>query len=267
MPSATLIGVPYDAKSSYARGPALAPDAIRAALWSQSGNRFSEGLIEVLSPDHLGDYGNIAIESEDYPLLAIENAVSLVLNRSSIPLVLGGDHSITYGVVRTVARAVQPFTILHLDAHNDLHDSFAGDRLSHASPFARIMEERLTARLVQVGIRCLTPNQRDQANRFAVQMIDMTSWTAGRRPEIEGPCYLSLDMDVLDPAFAPGLSHREPGGLSPRDVIGLIQSIPGPLVAADIVELNPVRDWDGITALVAARFVKEVVSRIASSAR
>jgi arginase family enzyme len=123
------------------------------------------------------------------------------------------------------------------------------------------MEERLCTRLVQVGIRAMSAPQRDQVRRFGVEQIDMRAWSAGVRPEIRGPWYLSLDLDGLDPAFAPGVSHREPGGLSVRDVLTLFDSIDGPLIGADVVELNPAQDVSSMTAGVAAKFVKEIFGR------
>jgi arginase family enzyme len=152
--------------------------------------------------------------------------------------------------------------VLHLDAHADLYEDFEGDRYSHACPFARVMEEGLAGRLVQVGIRTLNRHQRAQADRYGVEVIDMRAWSAGVRPELGGPVYLSLDLDALDPAFAPGVSHWEPGGLSVREVITLIQGIGGRLVGADIVEYNPARDPTGVTAAVAAKLVKEIASRM-----
>ena len=90
----------------------------------------------------------------------------------------------------------------------------------------------------------------------------MRSWQAGNRPKLRGPLYISIDLDGLDPAFAPGVSHPEPGGLSVREVLGMVQGAPGPLVGADVVEFNPARDPQGITALVAAKLVKELASRM-----
>ena len=173
-------------------------------------------------------------------------------------IALGGDHSVTYPILRAVnARYRQP-TILHIDAHADLYDEFEGDRYSHACPFARIMEEGLAARLVQVGIRTLSAHQRAQADRFGVEVIDMRAWVAGMRPIVEGPVYISVDLDGIDPAFAPGVSHWEPGGLTVRDVLGMIQDIRSPIVGADVVEFNPRRDPSGMTAMVAAKIVKEL---------
>jgi arginase family enzyme len=149
---------------------------------------------------------------------------------------------------------------LHLDAHPDLYDELEGNRYSHACPFARIMEEDLVVRLVQVGIRTMNPHQRAQAERFGVEVIEMRDWPPGPVFDFDGPVYLSLDLDVLDPAFAPGTSHHEPGGLSTREVLGLVQNLRAPIVGADIVELNPVRDPVGITAMAAAKLMKEVLA-------
>jgi arginase family enzyme len=123
------------------------------------------------------------------------------------------------------------------------------------------MEGGLVQRLVQVGIRTPNPHQREQARRFGVEVLEMKDWR-GELPALEGPLYLSLDLDVLDPAFAPGVSHHEPGGLSVREVLRILQGLEVPLVGADIVELNPLRDVAGVTAKVAAKLYKELVAQM-----
>ena len=157
--------------------------------------------------------------------------------------------------------------ILHLDAHPDLYDEFQGDRYSHACPFARIMEEGLADRLVQVGIRTMTGHQREQAQRFGVEVIEMRSWREGTPIRFDSPVYLSLDLDVLEPGLAPGVSHREPGGLTVRQVLGIIQSLEAPLAGADVVEFNPLNDSTGLTAAVAAKLVKEIAARMLMETR
>jgi arginase family enzyme len=157
-------------------------------------------------------------------------------------------------------------TVLHVDAHADLYETYEGDRYSHACPFARVMEERLADRLVQVGIRTLNAHQREQAERHGVEIVDMRAWSAGVRPALRGPVYVSIDVDALDPAFAPGVSHREPGGLTVREVLGLVQTLPGSLVGADVVEFNPTCDPVGLTAPVCAKLVKELAGRMLADA-
>lgn len=254
-----LIGLPYDASSSFLRGASAAPPLVRQALYSPAGNPFAEDLTEI---GRLDDAGDLELADGGNARERIESAIGAILAEGGRPIAIGGDHAVTYPILRAVARAHGPVWILHVDAHSDLYDSFGGDRYSHASPFARIMEERLAAGLVQVGIRAATPHQREQADRFGVDVIDMRAWRQGRRPALRGPLYVSLDMDGLDPAFAPGVSHREPGGLSVREVLDLLQFSPGPIVGADVVECNPSRDPSGITVEAAAKLVKEVAARM-----
>jgi agmatinase len=210
----------------------------------------------------LRDAGDLRLPASAEARSQIEDGVAALIAGGSRPLALGGDHSVTYPILRAVSRGHPSLTILHLDAHPDLYDEFDGDRFSHACPFARIMEEGLAQRLVQVGIRTMNEPQRRQAERFPVQVIDMQSWESGHRPRVDGSVYLSIDLDALDPAFAPGVSHREPGGLSVREVLTLVQETGGTLVGADLVEYNPRQDLGGMTATVAAKILKEVAGRM-----
>jgi len=258
----TLIGLPYDAASSYLRGAAAAPPLIRAALASPASNNWSESGIDLGAPGVLADAGDLALPETGEARALITAGIAAVLDGGGIPLALGGDHSVAYPILAALGPRHPGLTLLQIDAHPDLYDSFEGDRFSHACPFARIMEEGLVMRLVQVGIRTLNGHQSEQAARFDVEIIDMRAWAAGVRPVLHGPVYLSIDLDGLDPAFAPGVSHREAGGLTAREVITLIQSLPGPIAGADIVEYNPSQDSQGITAPLCARLVKEVAARM-----
>lgn len=251
-----LIGIPYDHSSSFLRGAAGAPPLIRATLTSPAGNPFTEHGADLTQ---LADAGDLNISDDPATARAeIQAGIDAILDRRHRPIALGGDHSITYPIMRAVAKYHRNVTILHIDAHADLYDEFEGDRGSHACPFARIMEEQLCGRLVQVGVRTLTPHQRDQIARFGVETIEMQQFAAGARPAVDGPIYVSIDLDGLDPAFAPGVSHREPGGLSVRELLTMIHSLGGPVIAADLVEFNPAQDGSGLTAAVAAKLVREV---------
>ena len=251
-----LIGIPYDASSSFLRGAAAAPPLIREALWSPAGNSFTEHGADL---KQLTDAGDLQLPDDAAAArAAIQARIERLLDDKHRPIALGGDHSITYPIMRAVAKYHRGVTILHIDAHADLYDEFEGDRCSHACPFARIMEEQLCGRLVQAGIRTLTPHQREQIKRFGVDTIEMQHFAAGARPAIDGPVYLSIDLDGIDPAFAPGVSHREPGGLNVRDVLTMIHALKGPIVGADIVEFNPAQDVSGVTASVAAKLAREV---------
>ncbi len=258
MSTPVLLGIPYDASSSFLRGAAEGPPLIRTALRSPAGNTWSEGLVDVCGPGGLEDAGDMVVGGAAELVDPVAGRVATLAASGLTPIVLGGDHTITYPVVMGLGRVTLPFAILHIDAHPDLYDAFEGNRLSHACPFARIMERKLATRLVQVGIRAMNGHQRVQADRFGVDVVDMRRWAQGDRPAITGPVYVSIDLDGIDPAFAPGVSHREPGGLSVRDVIALIHGLDGPLVGADIVEFNPRQDPTGVTAGVAAKLVKEL---------
>ena len=262
-PQPTLIGLPYDASSSYHRGPAKAPAVIREAFHCDSTNYWSESLRDL---SLLADFGDLALPEGGGARALIEEGIRGLLDRGAIPLALGGDHSVTYPILRALGPRHTNLTILHFDAHPDLYQDFEGDPYSHACPFARIMEDGLARRLVQVGIRTMSGHQRAQADRFGVEVIDMRAWAAGERPNLQGPLYVSIDMDAFDPAFAPGVSHCEPGGLASREVITLLQRLPGPLVGADVVEFNPEHDASGITAPLCAKLVKELASRMLETA-
>lgn len=257
-----LVGLPYDAGSSFLRGPAEAPQRIREALRSPAGSGWSESGVEAVADNGLEDLGDLDLPPTSKARAVIEDAVRNLAEQRRRFIALGGDHSVTYSVLRGLKTPRSSLTVVQVDAHPDLYDEFEGDRFSHACPFARVMEEQLAARLVQVGIRAGTDHQREQAERFGVEQIDMRAWAAGRRPATDGDIYVSIDLDGIDPAFAPGVSHREPGGLSVREVLTLLDGLGGRLVGADVVELNPSRDPSGVTAGVAAKLVKELAGRM-----
>lgn len=259
VPRVAVIGIPLDENSSFLRGPALAPGRIRAALHAGSMNLTTEDGVDLGARDDWRDLGDLTPGSGEAAFTAITGRIASLYAAGSRVLTLGGDHSITFPIMRGGATSYPDLTILHIDAHPDLYDEFEGSRRSHACPFARIMEAGLATRLVQVGIRAMNAHQRQQADRFGVEVIEMRDYHPRLTLDLRGPVYVSLDLDALDPAFAPGVSHHEPGGLSARDVLRLLASIEGTFIGADIVEYNPIRDHAEMTAMVAAKFYKELV--------
>ncbi|MFQ3198002.1 MAG: arginase [Paraglaciecola sp.] len=257
-----LLGLPFDHNSSFTPGPAKAPEVIRRILTNGSLNSATENGIELKANPQWTQCGDIAISQESAFVEEIQAGCSELLSKGIALLSIGGDHSVSYPILRAYAEHFEDLNILHIDAHSDLYDSFKGNRLSNACPFARIMEEGLCKRLVQVGIRTLNVHQREQAAKFGVEMIQMKDWDPMQLPTFSGPVYISLDIDGLDPAFAPGVSHREPGGLTSREVINMIHHIDNPVVGADIVEFNPLKDIDDMTAQLAAKLVKEVAGQM-----
>jgi agmatinase len=254
------VGIPFDENSSFMRGAAGAPVRIREMLYSGSANLCSESGVDLGNEPRFRDLGDLKIGTGLEAIQDIEADIAALLNRDVRVLALGGDHAITYPIMKAYARKYGELTILQLDAHPDLYDAYDGNRYSHGSPFARIMEDGLAKRLVQVGIRAMTPDQRQQVERFGVEVIEMNNWPRVLVTKWEGPIYLSVDLDVIDPACVPGVSHHEPGGPSTRHVIHLIQEVPVPIVGADIVEFNPVRDVSNMTAMVAVKLLKEIAA-------
>ncbi|MDX1333747.1 MAG: agmatinase [Robiginitalea sp.] len=245
-------GICYDAGSSFLRGPAGAPEKIREALKGGSMNLYAENGADLSgSFEDLGDF-----QIKEY--FEIESLTRTHLEQGQKLFTLGGDHSITFPILRALKHRYPVLDILQIDAHPDLYEHYEGDRYSHACPFARIMEEGLGSQLVQVGIRTLNAHQREQATRFGVEMHPMQDLPLNQPIRFSNPVYISLDVDALDPAFAPGVSHREPGGLSTRQVISLLQNLEGEVVGADLVEYNPSQDLGGVTAFVGAKLMKEL---------
>jgi len=261
--SVAVVGVPYDENSSFMKGSAKAPPKIRAAFNSDSTNKCTESGRDLSTQSNFYDVGDLVFKKGVNVIGYIEQIYEGLLDSQVKILSLGGDHAVTLPIIQAYEKHYPDLNILHFDAHPDLYDELEGNRYSHACPFARIMEEGLIKKLVQVGIRCMTPHQQEQADRFNVTVIDMKSWPKGlSRLRFDGPVYISLDLDALDPAYAPGVSHHEPGGLRTRDVISIIQHIKAPVVGADIVEYNPVQDINGITARVAAKMMKELADKM-----
>lgn len=260
MPAAIrLFGLPTDINSSFERGAAAGPAAIRAALWSERGNLACEAGLEIGSDIALIDDGDLPL-TEDTAAddAAVVRHVALIHSSGEVPLALGGDHAVTLPLVAAVAAHHGPVNILHFDAHPDLYADFAGNPRSHASPFARIMEGGHAKRLIQVGIRTLTRHCREQADRFGVEILPMADFTPANVPLLERPLYISIDLDGIDPSEAPGVAHPEPGGLTVREVLAVLRAQTAPIVGADIVELNPMRDRGDVTAILAAKLVREL---------
>ena len=262
--SIELYGVPWDEKSSFMRGCRDAPHKIWDAFNCESANRCSESGISLAKSEVLRFQGTLPLASGNQVVKEIETAAASIAAAGTLPIFLGGDHAITYPLIKGLHRSYPDLNILHFDAHPDLYDEIHGDRFSHGCPMARIMEEKLATRLVSVGIRTMTPHQRSQADLFGVEIVDMISLVSTPPLIFEGPLYVSLDLDVLDPAFAPGISHHEPGGLTTRELIRVIQNVQGAVVGADIVEYNPYRDIQNMTAMVAAKLMKELAAKMLS---
>lgn len=263
MKKSRILGFEWDASSSHSRGPALGPTVVKRLLSSEASSLYSTDLIDMRE----------AIESYQIPALPEDGArareiitktVADCLAAGLTPLSIGGDHSLTYPILKAICGRFGPINLLHVDAHPDLHASYEGDPYSHACPFARAHDDGLVARHAAVGVRCWDPGAREQARKYGVEILRADQVDEVPAEIFVGPLYMSIDLDGLDPAFAPGVSHPEPGGVSTLDVLKLIRRIRGPLIGADIVELNPERDFQMTTARVVVRLVKELAGKMAN---
>ena len=252
-----LQGICYDQKSSFQQGPSQAPSLIRERFYSEAYNSFAENGVD-MEELNIEDKGDFKIES----YFDIEKLTLQHLKEGGKVFTLGGDHSITYPILKAYYQIYSAIHILHIDAHGDLYHEFEGDPYSHACPFARIMENQLASRLVQIGIRTLTTHQREQIQKFGVETYEMKDFDVRKLPKLTAPVYVSLDIDALDPAYAPGVSHQEAGGFSTRELINLLHQIQVPVIGADLVEYNPRFDQGGITAAAAAKLMKELLAKM-----
>lgn len=260
-------GLPCDEQSTFRRGPAEGPSRIRLAYDGRCYNATTElgadlaGLVS-----DAGDWlpgGSWEEAREDYRFRAEE-----LLAGEAVPFFAGGDHAITMPLVEALEVIEEPVHVVQLDAHPDLYPEFDGDRWSHACVGARILEMEHVASLTQIGIRTLNQPQLEVARRHAGRLTILEARDLSFRPSDlshipEGaPVYLTVDLDAFDPAYAPGVSHPVPGGITPRQALALIQEAPWRLVGMDAVEVNPSLDQGDRTAVLAARLLHEAMGRV-----
>ncbi|MFC1477767.1 agmatinase [candidate division KSB1 bacterium] len=195
----------------------------------------------------------------------VENTVGSAIKSGSVPVVLGGDHSITYPVIKGIRSVYDEINIIWLDSHPDIYPEYEGDPYSHACPLSRILELGGIGEVCQGGIRAATRvlNKRLQDAGVTVYTINELSRMSGLK--LPGKTYLTIDIDVLDPAFAPGAGTPVPGGVSTRELINLIHSFDIDIAGFDVVEVNPAFDHAQITAAAAAKIVMETIGSIVSS--
>jgi agmatinase len=276
IPHAAILGVPTDEATTQHPGARYGPRAIREASTQYPYFKRGRGYYDLergrpmLAEVEMRDAGDVEI----VPTLLEENgrriaeAVGGLRARGVLPVCLGGDHSITPAIL--AAYADTPLHLIQFDAHLDFADQVAGATETHASPMRRARELGHIRSLTQVGLRSIVSSPTDvAAARSAGNRLITTEQILARPDEdwwtgLDGPAYLTLDIDVLDPAAAPGTGFAEPGGLAFRDVSRLLWSLTRRvrLVGLDLVEVNPYLDPSRQTALLAARLLLEALSGI-----
>ena len=264
MTTVTLLGVPWDGSSSFQRGAALAPPHIRAALSSPSSNLWNERGDDLAADGVLADAGDLALPTMRASGTRRDRGgvSATVIAAGRRPLILGGDHSITYPILRASFGEPRPSRCRCSTSTRTRTSTISSRAIASRTraPSRGSWRRSWPARLIQAGVRTLNAHQRSQAAKFGVEILGADRWRdvlplLGR---LRGALYVSLDLDVLEPMLAPGVSHPEPGGLTVRDVLEVLAAIRVPVVGADIVEYNPANDVRDLTARVAAKFVKEL---------
>ena len=266
-----LLGVPFDATSSFRPGAKFAPNAIREASWN----------FETFNHEHRIDIADIAIHDsgnlEDFArvedmLKEVHSAVEGILDNGSFPIVMGGEHSLTPGVLAAL-REEQDFGVIVLDAHMDFRDEYLNVRSSHACATRRSSEIVGPEAIVPIGVRSVSRDEMEEIEKdFNGRFHYIDSYEVKRT----GMCravkralkwmnkkqyYLSLDTDALDPAYAPGTGTPEPFGLTSWDVLEAVKLLAPRLVGFDIVEIAPNYD-NGNTAALGARIIREVIAAV-----
>ena len=274
-----ILGAPTDDLVSDRPGARFGPRAIRAA--SCAPGPHLETKIDGFAELRVLDYGDAAVLPADPARTheAIERAVGEVLDAGAVPIVLGGDHGIAEPDIRACARRHGPIGLVHFDTHTDTGSEVFGVEVSHGTPMYRLVEQGHVdpQRYVQIGLRGYWPGeaefawQRDKGitsffmhdvrDQGIVAVVEKAVEAAG-----EGPTFLSVDIDVLDPAFAPGTGTPEPGGMSTAELLPACRELAArlDLLGADVVEVIPIGVGSAdITALAADRIVREIVTGIA----
>ena len=267
-PNLYILGIPWDNSSSYRRGCARGPRAIREATSEKLYNGFNESLVNLTEYWGYKDLGDVKAESFGE---LVEKVYELIKSHytGELFIFLGGDHSITYATFRALKKVSQEeFGLIYFDAHPDLYPEYEGDRYSHACTARRLVEEGFVKgrNVVQIGIRAPTKEQIEFAEEHGIKIISAPEIYHCQKVDVPFErAYLSFDMDVLDPAFAPGVGNPEPGGLTTRELVEVIKSLKTEVVAFDVVELNPSCDYKGITAFAAAKIIREILGKTAKN--
>jgi agmatinase len=273
-----VVGIPFDSGVTYRPGARFGPNAVRNA--TRLLRSYHPGLdVQPFSAQQVADAGDVACNPFDIAeaIGQIESGADALLERAGALLSIGGDHTVALPLLRSVARRHGPVALLHFDAHLDTWDTYFGASYTHGTPFRRAWEEGLLRedRSMHVGIRgpLFAPDDLVDDARFGFAIIGAMDveelGIAGAVALVserlgDGPVYVSIDIDVLDPAHAPGTGTPEAGGLTSRELLGILRGLRGvTVVGADIVEVAPAYDHAEVTCMVASHVAYELLGLFA----
>ncbi|WP_163328432.1 agmatinase [Desulfurobacterium thermolithotrophum] len=250
----SLFGIPYDSTTCFRPGARFAPDGIR--FFSENLETYSPSLDKNLEAVRFKDLGNIDVPANPEKMIkTVENFMKNV----EIPIMIGGEHSVTYPVVKSLFERYGSLTVIHFDAHADLRDEYSGTKYSHACVMKRVLE--LGCNLIQIGIRSGTKEEFElMKNSPEITYLPSPKDLPEILKSIKTPIYITIDIDFFDPAYAPGTGTPEPCGFSPIEFFETIYKLPPvKVVGFDVVEVSPPYDPSGITQMLGAKIVRELI--------
>ncbi|BAP61932.1 agmatinase [Methanococcus maripaludis] len=258
-----IFGIPFDATTSYKPGARFGPDEVRNASWGLE--TFSPILKKDLIDVKICDKYNLLMEGNQSEIINRAYSASKdILEAKKIPVMIGGEHSVTYPVVKAVKSVYDDFAVIHFDAHCDLREEYMGNEQSHASVIRRTYD--LTKDIFQFGIRSGDQDEWEFGWKNTNISMEMpTKDDIKKIKELEKPVYVTIDIDVLDPAFVPGTGTPEPCGFTPKELINslyLLEEIKEKIVGFDVVEVSPHYDIGKITSVTAAKIIRELILTI-----
>lgn len=265
----TIVGVPFDSTVTFRPGARFGPSKVREAASNIEMYSFRSNIDFEKVMFH--DLGDLAVVHGDVKttLYRLSKVVENLSNNGRIPVIIGGEHTVTYGCIRGLQNL--DVTVIVLDAHFDLREDYMGLRFSHASTVRRLIELIGAGNVILIGVRAGCRDEVEYAKKGGLTFIpahaigselEISDIARIVRRKVEGrKVYISVDLDVLDPAYAPGVGNPEPEGLSPRELLDILYELTTPnLVGFDVVELTPPYDLNGITSVLAAKVIVEIAA-------
>jgi agmatinase len=263
-----LFGVAFDKTASFRSGARFGPESIRKASWNFESYNFHTNID--LQNHAIHDYGNLEITNDvdlNNMIKQVQQFSLSMINKGKKPILIGGEHSITAGVVQALPKDT---CILSFDAHADFRDMYQGKKYNHACTLKRIADHVGSDHVYLCGLRSAGKNEYISLKKQDITFSDAYSFYEKGKEQViqeiksifeQNPVYVTIDIDVLDPSFAPGTGTIEPFGLCPLDVLSIIDEISDQVIGFDVMEVNPLFDH-GETSFLAAKIIRHIMERL-----